>query len=111
VNALALSRLAKFFRALTDFESGTGQNLFSRQAIIPLSVRGTFIPLSVRGTFGLEEYRAYTVGSGSHFIGFEALTCRDDDEAVARAKRLVDGYDVELWSGARFIIRLTHKPK
>jgi hypothetical protein len=55
------------------------------------------------------EYRAYTVGSDGHFIGYEPLICDDDAEAVERAKRLVDGHDVELWSGPRLVIRLGHK--
>jgi hypothetical protein len=58
----------------------------------------------------LTEYRAYTVGLDGHFIGFEALLCADDAEAIDRARRLVDGHDVELWSGDRLVARLRHKP-
>jgi hypothetical protein len=54
----------------------------------------------------MAEYRAYVVGEDGHFAGFEGFACRDDDEAVAKAKRLVDGHDIELWSGERFIVRL-----
>jgi hypothetical protein len=54
----------------------------------------------------MAEYRAYTVGDDGHFIGFEPMICRDDAEAVAKAHRLVDGHDIELWSGPRFVIRL-----
>jgi hypothetical protein len=57
------------------------------------------------------EYRAYTVDADGHFIGFEPLVCRDDEEAVAKAERLIDGHDIELWSGARLVIRLSHEPK
>jgi hypothetical protein len=57
----------------------------------------------------MADYRAYTVGDDGHFIGFEQLVCRDDDEAVVNAKRLIDGHDVELWSGPRFVIRLKRK--
>ena len=32
--------------------------------------------------------------------GFEPFICRDDAEAVEKAKRMVSGHDVELWSGA-----------
>jgi hypothetical protein len=58
----------------------------------------------------MAEYRAYTVGRDGHFIGFEPLICADDFEATERAKRLVDGHDIELWSGTRLVIRLKHKP-
>jgi hypothetical protein len=54
------------------------------------------------------EYRAYTVGHDGHFIGFEPLICADDAEAIEKAKRLVDGHDIELWSGVRIVIRLEH---
>jgi hypothetical protein len=57
------------------------------------------------------EYRAYSVGSDGHFVDFAALTCVDDAEAIERAKRLVDGHDVELWNGGRFVIRLGKKPQ
>jgi hypothetical protein len=55
----------------------------------------------------MAEYRAYIVGNDGHFAIFELFTCNDDNEAVAKAKRLVDGNDVEVWSGERFIVRLT----
>ena len=54
----------------------------------------------------MAEYRAYVVGHDGHFLRFEALICADDAEAIAKAKRLVDDNDVELWSGERFVTRL-----
>jgi hypothetical protein len=48
------------------------------------------------------------VGANGHFIGFEPLICCDDEEVIAKAKRLVDGHDVELWNGARLVVRLHH---
>jgi hypothetical protein len=59
----------------------------------------------------MPEYRAYTVRVDGHFIGFEPIVCADDAAAVEKAKRLVDGHDVELWSGPRLIIRLERKPR
>lgn len=56
------------------------------------------------------EYRAFTVGRDGHFVGSEALICADDSEAIEKARRFVDGHDIELWSGERFIVRLSHKP-
>ena len=67
--------------------------------------------VSVRGTFGVAEYKAYTVGSDGHFTGFEPLVCADDAEAIEKAKGLFDGYDIELWSGSRLVIRLLHRSK
>jgi hypothetical protein len=59
----------------------------------------------------VEEYRAYTVGRDGHFIGFEPMVCADDVEATERAKRLVDRFDVELWTGKRLVIKLLHEAK
>ncbi len=59
----------------------------------------------------MSDYRAYTVGTDGRFIGFEPLVCNNDDDAIARASSLLDGKDIELWDGARFVIRLHHKPK
>jgi hypothetical protein len=58
----------------------------------------------------MPEYRAYTVGADGHFIGFEPLVCADDAEATERAQRLVNGHDVELWTGPRLVAKLSHIP-
>ena len=57
----------------------------------------------------MAEYRAYTLGRDDHFIGFEPLICADDAEAVDHAKRLVNGSDIELWTGDRLVARLETK--
>jgi hypothetical protein len=57
----------------------------------------------------MEQYRAYTIGIDGHIVGFEALVCADDVEAINEAKRLVDGHDIELWSGVRLVIRINRK--
>lgn len=59
----------------------------------------------------MPEYRAYFVSEDDHFIGFEPMICRDDAEAVANAQRLLDGRDVEVWSGERLVIKLEVTPK
>ena len=59
----------------------------------------------------MPEYRAYTVGADEHFVGYEPLVCADDAEAIEKAKRLSHDLPIELWSGARFVIRLEPKTK
>ena len=49
------------------------------------------------------EYRAYIVSDEDHFLGCMPLTCANDAAAVAAAKRLVDGHDVELWQAKRMV--------
>jgi hypothetical protein len=57
----------------------------------------------------LAEYRIYTVGSDGHFIGFEPLVCDDDAQAIEKAKQLLDGHDLQIWSGPRYVMRLESK--
>ena len=60
----------------------------------------------------MTEYRVYSVGRDGHFVGFEALVCADDTEAIEKAMGLVNNSSgIELWSGERFIMRLEPKPK
>lgn len=57
------------------------------------------------------EYRAYAVGSDGRFIRCDEMTCRDDSEAVAKAKRLMGDSDIEVWNHSRFVTRLVHTAK
>lgn len=59
----------------------------------------------------MNEYRAYTVGDDGHFTASRAFTCANDGDAIVWAKQLVDGHDVELWSGERFVVKLEHQEK
>jgi len=49
------------------------------------------------------EYRAYLIGSDDHFCDAVHLVCTDDTEAIEKAKRLVNGHDVELWQQDRMV--------
>jgi len=57
----------------------------------------------------MAEYRAYVVGDDGHFVSFRAFICEGDAEATVWAKQMVDGHDVELWSGERFVVRVEPK--
>jgi hypothetical protein len=57
------------------------------------------------------EYRAYTVGLDGHFIGLKEFVCANDSEAIKMAKHLIDGHNVELWCGDRFVIQIVHEPE
>ena len=65
----------------------------------------------VAGRRGWQSTELITVGDDGHFIGFEPPVCEDDAEAIERAKRLIDGHAIELWSGARFVAALEPKTK
>ena len=79
------------------------------RAVKSISDGGTGEPrVSERTGFG---YRAYAVGNDGGFTGCTEMICRDDDEAIARAKRLVSDSDIELWNHNRFVILLVRRPK
>jgi hypothetical protein len=59
----------------------------------------------------VQEYRAFTVGSDGHFVGFEPIVCDTDDQAIEGAKRMLDGRDVEVWCAARLVAKLSHEKK
>jgi hypothetical protein len=60
---------------------------------------------------GMADYRVHIIGDDGNFINSRAFSCDNDPDAIEWAKQLVDGQDVELWSGARMIIRLERKPE
>jgi hypothetical protein len=59
----------------------------------------------------MSDYRAYRIGEDGHVASFRAFVCDSDADATVWAKQLVDGHDVELWSGDRFVIRLNSTAK
>jgi hypothetical protein len=56
----------------------------------------------------MAKYRAYVIGEDEHIRSFRAFVCDGDADAMVWAKQLLDGNDVELWSGDRFVIRFSH---
>ena len=63
------------------------------------------------GKAGMADYRAYTVGTDGHFIGFTPLVCTDDADAIEQAKQLFEGLVIEIWIGERIVARLESKKK
>jgi hypothetical protein len=60
----------------------------------------------------VNEYRACMIGDDGHIRSSRAFVCGDDADAIVWAGQMVDGHDIELWSGERFVRRVnaTHKP-
>lgn len=54
-------------------------------------------------------YRAFLISSDHHIVDRVEIEFDGDDTAKERAKRLVDGHDVELWDGTRKIAKFTNK--
>jgi hypothetical protein len=57
------------------------------------------------------DYRAYLIGSDGHFYNSVVLDEPDDAAAIAAAKQLIDGHDVELWQRDRKIAEFAQKTK
>lgn len=53
------------------------------------------------------EYRVYEIGDDDHIVKSTPLVCNDDQEAIARVRELAAGCVIEIWSGERFVVRLT----
>jgi hypothetical protein len=60
---------------------------------------------------GMKEYRAYIMGPDGHVQNRVDLNCADDDAAQEQTKKLVDGYDIELWELGRYIATFKHEPR
>jgi hypothetical protein len=52
-------------------------------------------------------YRTYIIGRADHFWGAEDIDCADDQEAIQKVQRTMDGRDVEVWERGRLIVRLS----
>lgn len=60
----------------------------------------------------MRDYRLYHFDKGGHVLGLpDGFSCENDEAAIAWAKRLVDGHDVELWQLDRVVIRLQPQEK
>lgn len=55
----------------------------------------------------MPNYRIYEVSKDGH-IGAppHVVTCDTDQEAIRRARQLVNGHHVELWEGPRLVTRI-----
>jgi hypothetical protein len=55
----------------------------------------------------MTEYRVYTLSNGNHIMAPpDIIACETDQEAIEQARRLIEGHDVEVWQGARCVIRM-----
>jgi hypothetical protein len=63
------------------------------------------------GVAEVSEYRAYTIGYDGHIASFRKFVCDSDADATVWTKQLLDGHDIELWSGERFVMLLESASK
>ena len=59
-----------------------------------------------RAAPAMPHYRVYVTTPDGHVTApATVLECTDDQEAIGKAAQLANGRSVELWEGARFIVR------
>jgi hypothetical protein len=57
-------------------------------------------------------YRAYPI-SKNHEVAAAAsvaISCENDQDGIQKAQHSIEGYDIELWDGPRFVARLKATP-
>ncbi len=55
----------------------------------------------------MPDYRAYAVNKDNYIVGAPTvMTCDTDADALAKARQIMDGYDVEVWLGKRRVGRV-----
>ena len=58
----------------------------------------------------MSVYRVFFLDKENHVtLPAEVIEASDDQEAMTQARRFIDGKDIELWEGPRFIARFPHK--
>jgi hypothetical protein len=60
----------------------------------------------------LPIYRAYPVSKNHQVVAAPsvAINCENDQDGILKAQQAIDGYDIELWDGPRFVARLKATP-
>jgi hypothetical protein len=59
----------------------------------------------------MTDYRVYVIGTDGHFVKAVELDRASDSAAIETAEQFIDGHDLEVWQGDRFIIRLVPREK
>jgi hypothetical protein len=68
------------------------------------------LPPELQGVAIMPSYRVYFIDRTNHTTRpSEVIECTNDQEAAQMGKQLADGGDMELWHGARFVMRLPHR--
>jgi hypothetical protein len=58
----------------------------------------------------MTHYRAYFIGRDGHFMKAVDIVCDNDEAAKEQARRMADGFDVELWLQNRRIEKFEGSP-
>jgi len=55
----------------------------------------------------MPDYGIYEIDKSGRLVGPPRhITCGDDEDAVRKARPLMDGYDIEVWQGARVVAQI-----
>lgn len=60
----------------------------------------------------MAAYRVFEVDSNGHVVkAARIIDCKDDEAAAAEARVFIDGYDIEIWDGARRVAKIESATK
>ena len=57
----------------------------------------------------MTDYRLYGLDGVNKVASGEWFEADDDETALEVAKKMMDGYDCELWQGKRLVAHIEHK--
>ncbi len=57
----------------------------------------------------MTDYRLYCLDGVNKVASGEWFEADDDETALEVAKKMMDGYDCELWQGKRLVAHIEHK--
>lgn len=60
-------------------------------------------PIEILQTPPKPAYLAMLISKASKLLGVVRLSAKDEEQAIWKAKSMVDGHAVELWDGLRYI--------
>jgi hypothetical protein len=82
---------------------------------LPLNVRFRTNKYSAHSVYGagyttggsaMLDYRIYTFTSDNHIADAAVINCETDQEAIEKARQLMEGRDIEVWQRARRLARI-----
>ena len=56
-------------------------------------------------------YRLYCLDGANKVASADWIEADDDEAAIEVAKKMMDGYECEVWQGRRLVARLDFKPR
>lgn len=93
-----------FLKVLSPAREAGSHTGADARVVAPIQLRSR----KTRTVEPLPDYRVYRASFVGQFTRSQTIEASGDSEAIAKARRLLDCEDIELWAGERLIARLHH---